>query len=111
MLLRQSARLKTKPIWMSDFVCAIHDNFHSDYKTNLRSSQYIPPTYAFLFPKHFSSAHMSFIANVFTVQEPKSYLEAKKYSSWVKAMEFEIDALEKNHAWEITYQLEKDHKM
>lgn len=40
--------------------------------------------------------------NVLTVREPTSYQEAAKDERWVKAMNEEIEALEKNKTWEVT---------
>ncbi|KAL0456881.1 UNVERIFIED_CONTAM: Retrovirus-related Pol polyprotein from transposon RE1 [Sesamum latifolium] len=37
-----------------------------------------------------------------TIQEPKSFLEANQHEHWRKAMDTELDALEKNHTWTLT---------
>lgn len=42
----------------------------------------------------------SFFAGGFSVEEPRSYEEAKGCTKWEKAMEEEIEALDKNETWE-----------
>ena len=49
-----------------------------------------------------SSHYHSFILNVSTNFEPKSYTEACKHDSWVRAMHDEISTLEKNHTRVLT---------
>ena len=49
-----------------------------------------------------SSHYHSFILNVSANIEPKSYTEACKHDSWVRAMHDEIFALERNHTWVLT---------
>ena len=48
------------------------------------------------------SHYHNFILNVYTNFEPKSYIEACKHDSWVRAMHDEISALERNHTWVLT---------
>lgn len=50
----------------------------------------------------FLPAHISFVANVSTMQESTCYFEAKKDRDWVAAIEAEISALgKKNQSWEV----------
>ena len=49
-----------------------------------------------------SSHYHSFILNVSANIEPKSYTEACKHDSWVRAMHDEISTLEKNHTRVLT---------
>ena len=49
-----------------------------------------------------SSHYLNFILNVSANSEPKSYTEASKHDSWVRAMHGEICALERNHTWVLT---------
>ncbi|KAL0358031.1 UNVERIFIED_CONTAM: Retrovirus-related Pol polyprotein from transposon TNT 1-94 [Sesamum calycinum] len=46
--------------------------------------------------------HMSFVAQVSSVQEPKSFLQASKDTHWVATMNLELQALEQNGTWELT---------
>nr|GEX18915.1 hypothetical protein [Tanacetum cinerariifolium] len=48
------------------------------------------------------SSHVAFLANVFATPEPASYKQAIKHKGWVKAMEDELAALERNQTWTIT---------
>ncbi|KAL0414160.1 UNVERIFIED_CONTAM: Retrovirus-related Pol polyprotein from transposon RE1 [Sesamum radiatum] len=72
-----------KPLWLDDYVCNCVS--HSD------------TTY----PSTFTSAHMSFVASLSSVQEPRSYPEASKDARWVAAMNDELSALDKNETWEL----------
>ncbi|XP_075083420.1 uncharacterized protein LOC142167160 [Nicotiana tabacum] len=87
---RRSEREKQPPIWMKDFVSV---NIRKD--TPYALSNYI--TYDKLNPQHQTN-----IAKISTVTKPKSYSEALKDPRWVDAMKDEIEALPKNHTWEIT---------
>ncbi|KAL0283336.1 UNVERIFIED_CONTAM: Retrovirus-related Pol polyprotein from transposon RE2 [Sesamum angustifolium] len=48
-----------------------------------------------------TSTHMSFVALLSSIQEPRSYLEASKDARWVDAMNEELTALDKNETWEL----------
>lgn len=86
---------------MNDFECQINHASHCTESTRSLSSTYTPSSYLFVIPNHISSAHISFLANISTVQEPSNYKEAKGDARWVEAMKKEIEALEKNDTWEI----------
>lgn len=53
--------------------------------------------------------YVSFLAHMFSLQEPSCYAQAKQDSGWVAAMEKELSALEKNQTWELV-QLPKGQK-
>ncbi|KAK4411317.1 Retrovirus-related Pol polyprotein from transposon RE2 [Sesamum angolense] len=81
---RRSLRTTSKPIWLSDYVCSCTE-------TSITCS---PDTY--------SLAHISFVAQISSVQEPKTYLQASFDPHWIKAMDQELQALETNGTWELT---------
>ncbi|KAL0315859.1 UNVERIFIED_CONTAM: Retrovirus-related Pol polyprotein from transposon RE2 [Sesamum radiatum] len=45
---------------------------------------------------------MSFVAQISSVQEPKTYLQASFDPHWIKAMDQELQAIETNGTWELT---------
>ncbi|KAL0344878.1 UNVERIFIED_CONTAM: Retrovirus-related Pol polyprotein from transposon RE1 [Sesamum radiatum] len=81
---RRSQRIPKKPLWLDDYVCNCVS--HSDTTC---------------YPSTFTSAHMSFVASLSSVQEPRSYPEASKDARWVAAMNDELSALDKNETWEL----------
>ncbi|KAL0462985.1 UNVERIFIED_CONTAM: Retrovirus-related Pol polyprotein from transposon RE1 [Sesamum latifolium] len=83
--LRMSQRVTSKPSWLNDYECHC-----------------IPSTSTFCIPHSYSNAHMSFVANLSALQEPKSYFQASKDKNWVDAMNQELQALEKNETWSLT---------
>lgn len=50
-----------------------------------------------------SSESRSFAANTCHITEPKYYNQAKNDPNWITAMKKEIEALESNKTWELTY--------
>ncbi|KAL0399261.1 UNVERIFIED_CONTAM: Retrovirus-related Pol polyprotein from transposon RE1 [Sesamum radiatum] len=81
---RRSLRHTSKPAWLCDYVCSCAES----------SITCTPDTY--------SPAHMSFVAQLSSVQEPKTYLQASSDPHWIKAMDQELQALETNGTWELT---------
>ncbi|KAL0444633.1 UNVERIFIED_CONTAM: hypothetical protein Slati_2186000 [Sesamum latifolium] len=75
--LRHSTHHVHKPAWMSDYVC----NHHST----------------------FSTTHLYFVAQLSVLQEPRSYSQAQERAEWELAMKDEIQALERNNTWSLTY--------
>ncbi|KAL4292078.1 hypothetical protein GQ457_14G019000 [Hibiscus cannabinus] len=51
--------------------------------------------------QNFNTEHLSYIANIEILSEPKSYKQAALSSSWQKAIEEELIALDRNKTWEI----------
>ncbi|KAL0304041.1 UNVERIFIED_CONTAM: Retrovirus-related Pol polyprotein from transposon RE2 [Sesamum radiatum] len=76
---RRSQRISQKPSWLNDYVCtcSTHD-----------VSNCSPSTY--------SSAHISFVALLSSMQKPHNYIQASKDKKWVEAMQHELDALAQN---------------
>ncbi|KAL2237379.1 UNVERIFIED_CONTAM: Retrovirus-related Pol polyprotein from transposon RE1 [Sesamum indicum] len=81
--LRRSTRTSHKPQWLNDFIC------HS-------STDSTPSNLCI------TSSHLSFMAALSTVQEPKNYAQAKDIPEWQRAMEVELAALEENDTWLVT---------
>ncbi|KAL2232808.1 UNVERIFIED_CONTAM: Retrovirus-related Pol polyprotein from transposon RE1 [Sesamum indicum] len=81
---RRSARNRQRPTWLNDFVC-------NAKSTN--SSISLSQT---------ASAYMSFVASLSVLQELRSFTEAVVHQEWRDAMQSELDALERNHTWELT---------
>ncbi|KAL0297014.1 UNVERIFIED_CONTAM: Retrovirus-related Pol polyprotein from transposon RE1 [Sesamum radiatum] len=81
---RRSQRESKQPAWLNDYVC--HCTCNSD-------SACIPST--------FSPAHISFVALLSSMQEPRTYYQASKDDKWVEAMNQELTALEKNDTWDL----------
>ncbi|KAK4400568.1 Retrovirus-related Pol polyprotein from transposon RE2 [Sesamum angolense] len=53
-------------------------------------------------PDSFSLAHICFVSQCSSMQEPKTYLQANKDARWVAAMQEELQALDRNGTWELT---------
>ncbi|KAL2228852.1 UNVERIFIED_CONTAM: Retrovirus-related Pol polyprotein from transposon RE2, partial [Sesamum indicum] len=81
---RRSARNRQRPTWLNDFVC------------NAKS------TNSPISLSQTASAYMSFVASLSVLQELRSFTEAVVHQEWRDAMQSELDALEKNHTWELT---------
>nr|GEU74250.1 ribonuclease H-like domain-containing protein [Tanacetum cinerariifolium] len=52
--------------------------------------------------KNIPRLHIAFLANVFANSKPTSYAQAIKDLGWVRAMEAELIALERNKTWTVT---------
>lgn len=50
---------------------------------------------------YFSTNHRSFLVALSTHIEPRSFHEAMKYEVWKSAMGSEMDALQRNHTWDL----------
>ncbi|XP_052482955.1 uncharacterized mitochondrial protein AtMg00820-like [Gossypium raimondii] len=73
---------------------------HAASKASLIHNTRYPIT-NYLTLSHFSPKHRAFLANLTTQTEPKSYEEAALHPHWQKAMDIELQALERNHTWSI----------
>ncbi|GKE78952.1 retrovirus-related pol polyprotein from transposon TNT 1-94, partial [Tanacetum coccineum] len=90
---RKSTRSSTRPAWLQDFVTPAKVNY-------VRTM----PTYPLFGSSDFQnipSSHVAFLANVFVVPEPTYYKQAIQHKRWVKAIEAELAALERNETWTV----------
>ena len=94
--IHKTGRVRTRPIKYNDY----QTSFASTTITNHPGTKH-PISFVISYNK-LSSHYHSFILNVSANYEPKSYTEACKHDSWVRAMHDEIFALERNHTWVLT---------
>lgn len=59
------------------------------------------PLSSFISCDRFSSNHRSFLAAITAHAEPSSFKEAMEIKVWRDAMGSEINALERNHTWDL----------
>lgn len=97
------SRVRCPPSYLSDYIC------HSAYSTHPTSTS---PSHSsssgtrfpianFVTYDNFCSTHRHFLANVTTNVEPRTFKEVVQESRWRVSMQFEVNALEKNHTWDI----------
>ena len=106
---RRSTRLRTTPAWLSDFEVhfastpATEVHFASTPATvSFTSAQFQAPVSSSFHPI-FDPSYVSFSANISSISEPASYKQASQDTRWLQAMETELNALEQNHTWDLTY--------
>lgn len=98
-------RVRRPPSWLTDYIC------HSAQVTPPISREKSPtpstssgmqfPIVNYVQYNNFSESHRNFLAAISVNVDPTSYKEASRESRWRKAMQDEIDALERNDTWEI----------
>lgn len=104
--LRRSTRHTNKPPWLSDFAT---NTALAEQPTVIPSTQSQDlsgvPTYLPIFPSdsatHFSIEYSAFLANVDSIQEPRTFSQAICKVEWKQAMDQELKALERNNAWNL----------
>jgi len=99
---RRSNRQTVPPIKLNDYVCS---TVYSDQSTSLvpvptKGTRY--PLSNFVSYHRYQSAYHSFVAQIGTVTEPKSYSEAAAHLEWQEAMHSELQALKDNGTWSFT---------
>ena len=94
---RENTRTRKKPSWHQDYV--MHCSDEETPTTKTYSSPHFPPTYPYMQSALLTECHKSFLADVTKIKEPSSYAEASQNTEWVKAMQTELDALERNDTW------------
>ena len=93
---RSSIRARQPNVRLTDYVCTATQSISPSPGTPYSLS-------SVLSVDRFSPRHIGFIAALQTHVEPSSYSEAAKHSHWQQAMQAEIDALQRNHTWDITH--------
>ncbi|KAL2924831.1 Retrovirus-related Pol polyprotein from transposon TNT 1-94 [Bienertia sinuspersici] len=92
---RRTARQHKPPVWLSDYECNAQKG-----RVATQADEYT----------HISGMAITGVQNQFSAflstlindQDPVKYEEAVKHSQWVKAMNEEIEALERNNTWKLT---------
>ena len=90
---RVSTRNKTAPAYLKDYVSSATNSIHASLSP-YPISNYI--SYA-----NISPSHSCFAMSLHTHPEPKTFTEANKHDCWQKAMQDEINALNKTGTWTI----------
>ncbi|GAU20493.1 hypothetical protein TSUD_130510 [Trifolium subterraneum] len=93
----KSTRVKHAPSYLSDYVCN-QSNTLSAITSSTGSLYPLSNYHSF---KNLSSSHHAFTVSITHNTEPTYYLEACKYEYWQRAMNDELDALDKTGTWEI----------
>ncbi|GAA0163745.1 transmembrane signal receptor [Lithospermum erythrorhizon] len=96
-------RTRRPPSYLSDYI------YHSAHVLHPNSTPSSPspssgiryPLANFVSYDNFSTKYCHFLANVTSNVEPRTYKEAVHDPCWRKAIQVEIDALEKNHTWDV----------
>lgn len=90
--IRKSGRVRVTPSWHKDFVVSKTGKFTSPHKINTVINY-----------DRCSPAHKLFAVQISSIKEPSSFVQPSKDQRWIEAMRREIDALEVNQTWVITY--------
>lgn len=101
---RHSTRQRRPPEWLKDFVTnSITTNDNKEYSSVVTTSNgYTPNTFPYSISKYLNRAYVNFLTNISSEYEPNTYDQARKNDEWIKAMQLETDALEKNETWTLT---------
>ncbi|KAJ1703741.1 hypothetical protein LUZ63_003520 [Rhynchospora breviuscula] len=97
-----SRRSRQPPTRLQDYICytAKCDPSYA-HPTSAATSGTPYPIAHYVNCNKFSVAHRKFLAAVTAKKEPEHFGEAMKDSNWRKAMQTEIEALERNKTWSI----------
>jgi hypothetical protein len=94
--LTRPVRQKHAPSYLNDYVC----NTSSNHAEVISSGTLYPIAYFHSFD-HLSPSYKSFALSVTQCVEPRTYKEACQHDHWLKAMNVELEALTKNHTWQL----------
>jgi hypothetical protein len=61
------------------------------------------PIQDYIFYNHISNEHYAFLSSLSRIEEPINYEIAKLKPKWCKAMNEELNALERNQTWKVCY--------
>eukprot|EP00253_Pinus_taeda_P032343 PITA_32343 len=79
-----------RPKWWAKTIGDLRDNELLDGRTSRHKS------------KQPSTVNFALMANLHSIFEPQTYLEAKGTPEWEHAMEAEFQSLQKNHTWTLS---------
>jgi hypothetical protein len=101
-MLRRSSRHIVPPTKLHDYFCS---NIYSHQSASLlpgptKGTRY--PLANFVSYHHYIPANQSFVTQLHTVIEPKSYSEAVAHPAWQEAMHTELQALQENGTRSLT---------
>ncbi|GJW41586.1 retrovirus-related pol polyprotein from transposon TNT 1-94, partial [Tanacetum coccineum] len=100
---RKSSRSLNKPAWLKDFVTSKGSASSANTTYTTSSAKHLKyPLFTKEYFIHMPNHHIAFLENVFASTKPSSYSQASKYPKLMKAMQVELDALEKNNTCELT---------
>lgn len=86
---KRSARVSYQSLWLSDYVT----------KPDANSIFY--PLSNYVSYTNLSISYQKCLGAFSAIHEPLSYQEAVKNSRWIKAIQYEIKALQDNHTWDL----------
>lgn len=93
--LRRSTRSHNRPYFLQDYHCHLLHNSTESYNSSPYSIGH------FLTYDSLATAHKNYILNISTVYEPSFFHQAVKLEQWRKAMDAEIEAMERTSTWSI----------
>jgi hypothetical protein len=101
-LLHRSSRHTVPPAKLHDYFCS---NIYSHQSASLlpgltKGTRY--PLANFVSFHRYTPANQSFVTQLHTVTEPKSYSEVVAHPAWQEAMHTELQAIQENGTWSLT---------
>ncbi|CAN1346939.1 Retrovirus-related Pol polyprotein from transposon TNT 1-94 [Linum perenne] len=85
---RRSTRTSTKPHYLKDYKCNMVSQTQVRY-----------PIEDILTYQRLSEKHRHYVFSISSEREPTTYLQASKSENWIKAIQFELNSLEKTKTW------------
>lgn len=82
----------SKPQWLNDYAVKLLEKITLGPAIDPTPIQF--PFFTSL--PIFNHKHNSYMATLSTTSKPRNYLEARKDSNWVQAMQLELEALDSN---------------
>ncbi|XP_070055062.1 uncharacterized mitochondrial protein AtMg00820-like [Nicotiana tomentosiformis] len=83
-------RVTKPPIWLKDYVTTKRGSAKCSYSI----ANYVGYD-------HLSADYQKYLSLFSSPTEPRNFKEASQNQRWIEAMQYEVDALEQNHTWEL----------